>query len=313
MDVNQKYIARIFFKLEIYQRRGQSFEDFFTSIMSYRFRNFKPIKPFGRLGDRKNDGFDTETGSYYQVYAPEDLTSSLTEAIKKLKGDFTGLHQQWNEVVPINYFHFVVKDDFKGMHPNLEAELKLIEKDHPNIKCHSMIASDLERLCFELQEDEIMAVLGHIPSLDIEMFDDLTMKSVVTYLLNVPTNYKESSFPKNPDFDQKIVFNALSTNTAMLLKYASFKEADLKEYFKYEDPVIKERLRSIFTALYQEGRATFGADKPDEVFFYILKKACKEDRASIQDAVLVLMSYYFSYCDIFEEPTIGNQGQLFNL
>jgi hypothetical protein len=40
----------------------------------------------------------------------------------------------------------------------------------------------------------------------------------------------------------------------------------------------------------------------DKRFMYILKKAMVKDSKPYRDAVLVLMSYYFDTCDIFEEP-----------
>ena len=38
-------------------------------------------------------------------------------------------------------------------------------------------------------------------------------------------------------------------------------------------------------------------------FYYILEKFCVKNTLPIQTSVLVLMSYYFSSCDIFEEPS----------
>lgn len=35
--------------------------------------NFQPVKAYGNIGDRKNDGFVSQTGIYYQVYAPRDV------------------------------------------------------------------------------------------------------------------------------------------------------------------------------------------------------------------------------------------------
>ena len=43
----------------------------------------------------KNDGFDHTTGTYYQIFSPEDITKDTTirEAVKKLKTEV--LHDQW--------------------------------------------------------------------------------------------------------------------------------------------------------------------------------------------------------------------------
>lgn len=312
MTPDQKSIARKFFQLEILKRNGQNFEDFFVSIMNYRFPAFKAVRTYGSIGDRKNDGFDSNEGKYYQVYAPKDLSKSLTKAIKKLHEDFVGLYDQWNDSIPISEFSFVINDKYEGIHPDLALEMGKMKKDFKEVSFNSFSASDLERLCFELADDQILAILGSIPSTDLELFDDITMKEVIDHLLNIEMPYSEGSFPNNPDFDKKIEFNSLSKEASDLLRFASFKEADLKDYFKLKDAQVKEKLRNIFNTLYKEGRKLFPEENAsDKVFFHILKESSKENKKFIQDAILVLMSYYFTYCDIFEEPTAFEQSELF--
>lgn len=90
MDKKEYYIAGIIFSNHIYKYKGQQFEDFFVSIMSKANPHFQAVKAYGRIGDRKNDGFDRTTGTYYQVYAPEELAKeSTTKAgVKKIEEDF---------------------------------------------------------------------------------------------------------------------------------------------------------------------------------------------------------------------------------
>ena len=61
------------FKVRVHESDGNAFESLFTTVMRYSDKGFKPVKPQGRLGDRKNDGFIKEKGTYYQVFAPENL------------------------------------------------------------------------------------------------------------------------------------------------------------------------------------------------------------------------------------------------
>ncbi len=312
MDDAQRHIAKKWFELEVHKRNGQSFEDFFSLIMNKKYPNFRSIKPAGRIGDRKNDGFDPSSGTYYQVYAPEDSDAKVSEAVKKLKTDFEGLYKQWNETSPIKYFSFVLNDKFKGVHPDLSLEIEKLNNDYPDIQFKITIPSDLQKTCFELEEDDIFSVLGHVPSPNADLFDNVVMQGVVEYLLNAEVDHLNITFPDNPDFDQKITFNNLSKETETLLRSASFKEGDLKKYFKFEEPIIKEKLRTKFSSFYQEGCLHFPSDQDsDKVFLYILDKACKTRKQSVQDAVLVLMAYYFSYCDIFEEPKTPTQSELF--
>lgn len=72
MNASQKAYLRMRFKLLIYQRNGNSFERFFSDIMTQTYSGFRVVKPQSPIGDRKNDGFIEEEGIYYQVYAPEE-------------------------------------------------------------------------------------------------------------------------------------------------------------------------------------------------------------------------------------------------
>ena len=90
MEKEHMYIAKILFKNKVYQHKGQAFEDFFVSIMTKANPEFQAVKAYGNIGDRKNDGFVRSTGTYYQVFAPEDITKTKTiaDAVKKLETDF---------------------------------------------------------------------------------------------------------------------------------------------------------------------------------------------------------------------------------
>jgi hypothetical protein len=65
MDRNTRYIVRLIFRNKIYSCDGTAFEAFFSQIMQCHNPNFRQVKPQGQYGDRKNDGFDSATGTYY--------------------------------------------------------------------------------------------------------------------------------------------------------------------------------------------------------------------------------------------------------
>ncbi|EAM4782516.1 hypothetical protein C8470_23630, partial [Salmonella enterica] len=74
MDDISLSIARNMFHLQVYESDGVRFEDLFSKIMYYKSPDFQQVKPYGNIGDRKNDGFIKGQGVYYQVYAPEDAS-----------------------------------------------------------------------------------------------------------------------------------------------------------------------------------------------------------------------------------------------
>ncbi|KAI4451747.1 hypothetical protein C823_006307 [Eubacterium plexicaudatum ASF492] len=117
MSKAEQYIAKIIFRNRILAYKGQQFEDFFVSVMTKFNPNFQPVKAYGNIGDQKNDGFDRTTGTYYQVFAPEDITKDKTinDGVKKLKNDFEGLYEHWDNICPIKYYFFVTNDKYNGI------------------------------------------------------------------------------------------------------------------------------------------------------------------------------------------------------
>lgn len=55
------YFVRTVFKNRILMYKGQIFEDFFVSIMTKANADFQPVKAHGSIGDKKNDGYVSDT------------------------------------------------------------------------------------------------------------------------------------------------------------------------------------------------------------------------------------------------------------
>ena len=83
MDTQQKVIAERFFKLKVLESKGSSFQTLFEEVMVRVSDDFVRVKPHGNIGDRKNDGFRSGEGIYYQVYAPENPKEKESDAVKK--------------------------------------------------------------------------------------------------------------------------------------------------------------------------------------------------------------------------------------
>lgn len=160
MNVNEKAIARQLFQNKIFKSDGQSFEDIFIHIMNYAEEQFQAIKPWGNIGDRKNDGYIRDKGIFYQVYAPEDIKKSYVDAVKKIKTDFEGLKAQWNS---INEFYFVINDKYKGVNADCEKTIKEIRNNHNLVETGFLTAKSMENILFTLEDDQIFNITGFIP------------------------------------------------------------------------------------------------------------------------------------------------------
>jgi hypothetical protein len=304
MNIGTRYIARLIFQNRIYSCDGSAFEVFFTQVMQRHNPNFRQVKPQGQYGDRKNDGFDNTTGTYYQVYAPEDIKTKEKETIDKLATDFTGLYSYWQSITPIRFFFYVVNDKYKGAYASLYTELQNIRNQYTDVTVNPFLSKDLEDIFLGLGDTAIMDIIGIIPAPDDIAVEYGVMKDVVEYLLKVETNPQQEIIPLNPDFERKITFNSLSDNVAPYLNSHRINEFAINDFFELNSDFAKNELRNVFNGLYNEALNIIpdSEDKNDKVFFYIYEKSYLKHNVAIDAAIFTLMAYYFEYCDIFEAP-----------
>jgi hypothetical protein len=148
------------FKLLVHESTGQTYEDLFVKIMSYHDVDFKPVKPHGKIGDRGNDGWNSKSGRYYQVYAPEDLFKNTEKATIKLNEDFDKLKLYWDSISSVREFIFVVNDKFKGVSPHITKAITALKDKHKLLKVEILLSGDLENILFNLNQEQISQVLG---------------------------------------------------------------------------------------------------------------------------------------------------------
>ena len=306
MSKPEQYIAKIIFRNHILTYNGQQFEDFFVSIMTKSNPSFYPVKAYGNIGDEKNDGFDRTAGTYYQIFAPEDLHKDQTiyDAVKKLKTDFKGLYEHWNNDVPIKNFYFVINDKNKGLPSPIHKAIIELDNEYHDISINLFIAKDLASIFDLLDWDSKLDIIGFIPDEILPVVEIDALNETVSHLMKVELcKITPDSFIV-PDFDEKIVFNGLSDIVKNRLVTGSYQDNILVQFFN-ANPGVREILQKKFHALYLQAKSDIPDDQEhsaDSRFYYILEKACPKNTIPIQSSVFVLMAYYFSSCDIFEEP-----------
>lgn len=303
-----KYVAKILFQNRVLQYKGQSFEDFFVSIMTKSNPEFQAVKAYGNMGDQKNDGFVRSTGTYYQVFAPEEITKDKTikEAVKKLETDFKGLFEKWNDSCKLQKFYFVVNDKYEGLPALLIQKVLELDSDpsYSDVEIATFTAKDLERVFEKLDETEMQDIVGFIPDVSCEIVEYEALNEVVSYLLNTELSENDDGKLVVPDFAEKISFNNLSQEIELKLMTGSYQEGILKTYFN-ENPGVKEILQGKFHAMYEKACELISDAKEnasDCRFYYILENSAPKKTIAIYTCIGVLMAYYFTTCDIFEEP-----------
>jgi len=295
MKTEQATLARILFENKIRRSDGNTFEDLFTQIMNYAEPEFEQIKPWGNIGDRKNDGFIRSKGVFYQVFAPEDISKSYPDTIDKLEKDFTGLVSQWN---PVKEFYFVVNDKYKGVNADANQTIADIVKENSLVKGKILTAKDLEAIVFRLSDDQIIKVVGFLPDWEqITNLDFSVLNQVIGYVMKLP---RKPSFAviKYPDWNEKIIFNNLGKETKQYLDTASFNLGALNEFLANEN-FLAEELQKKLIGLYDELKPDYNGDF---LFWEIANKCMPKNELAFLTPSLTIMAKYFESCDIFEDP-----------
>jgi hypothetical protein len=304
--------VRVLFKKQILEANGKTFEKLFTTIWTYAYPGFRQIKPQGKRGDKKNDGYHTDTGEYYQVYAPEDSSANVTATVKKLENDFAGLKAYWDKVCTVRAYRFVFNDKYDGSFPDIESACARVKAVYGLDDCRVVLAGDVENTLFaRLADDQILAVVGHIPGPElVKAIDYSGLRDVIEHLLHKlkPADLTASPLIA-PDFEEKLVFNALGQLYASLLRSGNRHTGALDVYFVNQGNFLRDQVHHIFKDFYRSARQRIekgegGLSRSDRIFLDILQNALPraQHTVPIENAVFSLMAYYFETCDIFEEP-----------
>lgn len=299
MTTDEKYVARILLKIKIHESNGQKFEDLFSSIMRYIEPDFTQIKPWGNIGDRKNDGYIKSKGIYYQVFAPEDIKKSYPDVVKKIETDFNGLKEQWDN---INEFYFVLNDKYQGVHADSEKLLDTIKDNNSLDECKFVLSKDLEDLLFTLEADKIFTITGHIPDpSNLKSLDYDILNEILEHIKSVSLIQKRENIVA-PDWDEKIQFNSLGTVESTSLLNGFFQQSSLDKYLQNNSSFSSSELQNRVNSMYLELRASH--DNSTDIFWGLVNKISPKDNADYQASAIVIMAKYFEACDIFEEPKL---------
>jgi hypothetical protein len=317
MDSASKLVARNMFKLRVHEAKGSAFQRLFERVMGYKYRDFTPIRPYGNVGDRKNDGYIRSSGLYFQVFAPENPTSRDTavEAAKKAATDFNGLKAHWGSQTLVREFRFVFNDEYRGSPPPLEDALAKIRHEHA-IEASTFLAKDLEAEALSLEDDQIIDIIGApIPGPGpLASVDFGILREVIHHILDQGIPVSREGTLTAPDFEEKIQFNGLTRSVATLLTVGSYQSEAVKDYFSKNSHYARQELRDHLNSLYLESHQRLSArgylpgEIGDLVFFDMLDTltppASGAPTRAAQDAAIVVMAYYFEACDIFEDPYV---------
>lgn len=295
MNLQQAYYEQKF-EIAFLRAKGDEFQTLFERLMGLAYKaDFMACRPWGRQGDRKNDGFLKSERRLFQVYAPYDMEAA--KAIEKITEDFNGAKVHWGKHFNIWVFAHNATD---GLPAHIHMILLDFEKDNLGIKLEPWGLDEFRQIFRKLSLADLQSWFGAAPSEETKAklgFKDLQVVLENLAGRTVPPSQEVKEVPMG-----KIEANALSESVTTLLK-AGMVKAPLVTAFlsQWHDETLGERLAVAFKAKYLELRENF---TPNVIFSEFQSWAAGDMRGAAEHelAVITVIAYFFERCDIFEEP-----------
>jgi|WetSurSiteA1Bulk_404760.scaffolds.fasta_scaffold07473_1 hypothetical protein len=285
------------FEKEYHKSRGNSFQDLFCDIMERCHpQDFQRVRPWGRYGDEKNDGYMKSERMLFQIYAPNEMTQERT--LSKIEADFNGALPYWKD-----YFDKWVftHNSRQGLSAAVLKKLLDLQNDHPGIKCLNWGYIEIINKLLSLNENDIAQILGPCPS--IQDMLDTGYPEIQIVLETIMQKEPMQNQDLNPVSQRKLSSNALSPYVQDLINYGKIKSTYVGTFFKeYYDPEFGDKIAKAFNDKYTEFK---NQQLPPDIIFAKLEEFAGgsiRQPPRNEAAILAVLTYLFEECDIFERP-----------
>lgn len=302
MDELQRHFYRLHFRTAFLEMKGAAFEDLFSRIMAHAYPgDFEPVRPYGKLGDLKCDGYRASDKTVFQCYGPS--TPTLDKLLAKMMHDFEGAVEHWGHRME----RWSLVHNWAGGLPAPATHLLAdYRKSHPNLDLGETGYAELFDTTMRLTVPKLEDLFGPVPSQrTLAALDFEALRPVVTSIQRMEPS---DDPPLLAPSASKLAANDLSDDAGGMLRLGRRREPLVEAFLdRYPDPSfgeeIAEGFRDRYYVLKEEGR------HPEEIFFSLQDFAGgMSGTPARQAAVLAVLSYFFERCDIFEDHAVGTIG-----
>jgi len=287
----------ILFKNACHERKGSAFQTLFERIMQKHDSTFIAVKPSGREGDWKCDGFSQVSGTVYQCYAPEGMTHA--KAAAKVDEDFSGARKHWETEMLAWTFVWSAHD---ALPPQVLKALQRVRQGKHGVAIDDWDRERLWGIVRALSELVRSEFLGAVP--ELAAAPDTTaaeIKVLLTFLTARPLAHDSTEFDLT-EIAQKLAKNNLTDSVRAMVMPAVPVARLLHNYLnRHPDPDYSTRAAQALAEEYRRLVAD-GPTDTDRLFWQIVLYVASNDLADPKRfwASLGIVTYYFELCDIFE-------------
>jgi hypothetical protein len=285
------------FRLRFVESTGDSFQDLFSTIMEMRFpADFVRVRPWGNVGDRKNDGYLRSRRQLFQCYAPREMARA--KCLNKISEDFAGALPHWRA-------HFdqwiFTHNDIKGVGPDvLRLLLELSDQHKPVAALHWGYTEILTEFK-ALEPTNCASLLGPAPGLKDVVH--VRVSAVEHLLRHISLQPEPLTIDVRPVPGKKLQHNQLSDAAGTLLKAGMTRAEVVRKYLRgLADQTRSDRVAAAFRSHYEDLKRD--GLPPDDIFVALQRFVAGNSppNPANQAATLAILAYFFEACEIFERP-----------
>lgn len=288
-------------ELALHRHKATGFQDHFNDVMEAVYgTDFIRVRPAGKSGDRKCDGYLQSTDTVFQVYAPTRV--ELNAWLKKIDEDFTGAKTQW----PTMRSWIFVHNQHDGLPPDVTQALLKLKIDHADLTIDPWPPTHLMTLTADLAEDRLVRLFGYPPMERVlRTLDRGDIAKAVAGLALESSSWVPDATDLPIVDPEKLDYNRLSELPQRLISAGIGQAAMVESYFENNpDPTLRDRAGMVMRLewLGLQRRGTTG----DEAFHLLYERVAANVSGSRQaTASLALLAFLFESCDIFDNPPTG--------
>lgn len=295
MDNTQRSFYGLRFEVAFLREKGKAFETLFARIMSHAFPgDFEAVRPYGRNGDLKCDGYRASDGTVFQCYAPDSI--HLRALLAKIDADFQGAKACWGNRLRRWAF---VHNDTRGLPAEAVRKLADLRTANPAVAIETVAEAEMRDIVMGLALHQLEDLFGVAPSQ--RSLEQITFDTLRPVLLAIERQHPPTDQQLIAPSPTKLEKNTLSDDAAGLLRHGRRREKLVQDFFdRWPNPEFGEEIAQGFRSRYHALKSV-GLNS-DQIFGELQAFAGgMHGEPSRQAAVLAIMSYFFERCDIFED------------
>jgi len=301
------FFHNVIFRIKLHESNGQSFQDVFNQLMSFVYDSYVAVTPWGKLGDRGNDGYVATEQRYFQLFSPVTTfkPADILTACKKAETDFGKLLAANTN---LKRYHFVLNDKFRGLPEPLTPVHDAILANHPQLdQCYPIGAQHLFARFIALPVNAQESIIGGVPSTVPTNLDLSNLGNLLNDLANNADELVIGGIKPPASFEVKAVFNGLSDDAKeALLRYAR-KSHVVDKFLDARDvwwrQTVAEDIRNRYLALPTDLSGDEKLLLLVDALIPAVARSHPHTLKAYRESSFLVIAKYFETCDVFENPS----------